>query len=122
MTVTVTYELPYPPSLNHYWRHVGAKVLISAAGRAYRESVAVALISQKARAVPPCRLCVELDVHPPDRRVRDLDNLLKGLLDAITHAGVWGDDSLIDRIVITRLGVEKPGRVLARLSPWEGEQ
>ena len=24
--------LPFPPSINHYWRHVGAKVLVSEEG------------------------------------------------------------------------------------------
>ena len=32
-------SLPWPPSVNVYWRHVGAKVLISAEGRAYAKSV-----------------------------------------------------------------------------------
>ena len=32
----------------------------------------------------------------PDRRRRDLDNLLKALLDSMTHAGVMQDDALIE--------------------------
>ena len=33
---------------------------------------------------------------PPDNRKRDLGNLDKCLLDALTKAGVWTDDSLVD--------------------------
>jgi len=32
-------ELPYPPSINHYWRRVGPKTLISREGRRFRASV-----------------------------------------------------------------------------------
>jgi len=32
-------ELPYPPSINHYWRRVGPKTLISREGRLFRASV-----------------------------------------------------------------------------------
>jgi crossover junction endodeoxyribonuclease RusA len=40
-------------------------------------------------------LRVDLQVSKPDKRIRDLDNLLKVVLDAITHAKVWDDDSQI---------------------------
>ena len=37
--------------------------------------------------------CIE--AWMPDKRVRDLDNLLKAPLDALTRAGFWVDDSQI---------------------------
>lgn len=40
-----------------------------------------------------CRLYVSL--HAPDRRRRDVDNYAKALLDSLTEAGVWADDSQI---------------------------
>ena len=58
----------------------------------------------------------------PDRRKRDLDNLHKGILDGLTHAGVWKDDSQIDDLRIYRcraatgeLVIEKPGRVVVTI-------
>lgn len=30
---------------------------------------------------------------PPDARRRDIDNYNKALFDALTHAGIWEDDS-----------------------------
>lgn len=61
--------LPWPPTVNTYYRHVGHKVLISAAGRAYRESVAAVV-----RAAKPRTGLLKLTIHfrPPDRRTRDL--------------------------------------------------
>ncbi len=34
----IELELPYPPSVNHYWRRVGARTLISRGGRAFRQT------------------------------------------------------------------------------------
>lgn len=83
-------ELPYPPSLNRYYRHVGAKVLISKHGRRYRKVVE--------RMLDGCtqiggKVMLRVDVYPPDLRRRDLDNLLKGLQDALVHGGLLADDS-----------------------------
>ena len=52
---------------------------------------------------------------PPDRRRRDLDNILKALLDSIVHAGVIEDDSQIDEIQITRGDVVADGAVVVRI-------
>ncbi len=48
------------------------------------------------------KLHVEIIFYPPDKRLRDLDNYLKALLDAITLTGFWTDDSIIDQLVIYR--------------------
>ena len=41
------------------------------------------------------RLRVEIEAFRPDKRRRDLDNLLKATLDGLAHAGVYEDDSQI---------------------------
>jgi crossover junction endodeoxyribonuclease RusA len=41
-------------------------------------------------------------VFPPDKRKRDIDNLLKSLLDSLTHAKVWKDDNQISDLRIYR--------------------
>jgi crossover junction endodeoxyribonuclease RusA len=97
------FNLPWPPSVNSYWRHVTLKnrtaVLISKEGRAYRELVGRVLGPQRRTDK---RLDVSIVAFPPDARARDLDNLLKSLLDAMTHGGVWTDDSQIDCLQILR--------------------
>ena len=40
-------------------------------------------------------LAVRMEIHPPDQRRRDCDNVQKSLLDALQHAGVFWDDSQI---------------------------
>ena len=105
------FELPYPPSINHYYRRVGFRTLISREGRCYRREVVARLA---ARRVNPLRgrLSVVVHVFPPDRRKRDLDNALKCLLDSLQHAGVFVDDSQIDDLRIRRGPVVPAGKVL----------
>lgn len=106
MTPDLTIVLPFPPSVNHYWLNriaenkAGMKYVqtyISADGRAFKRKVARALQAQLGAQREPilghCRLYVAL--HAPDRRRRDVDNYAKALLDSITEAGVWADDSQI---------------------------
>jgi crossover junction endodeoxyribonuclease RusA len=44
---------------------------------------------------------LEVIATRPDRRRRDVDNLLKSLLDALDHAEVYEDDSQIQDLRIT---------------------
>ena len=92
-SVTIS-GLPFPPSVNHYWRHVGHRTLISRIGRAYRAQVLHDVEQLGLRAITgPIKL--EVIATRPDRRRRDVDNLLKSLLDALDHADVYEDDSQI---------------------------
>lgn len=88
--------LPWPPSVNHYWRRSKNGMMhVSAEGVAFREAVGWNALQQKAPRQLTGDLIVDIEAFMPDRRRRDLDNILKALLDALTHAGVWIDDSQI---------------------------
>lgn len=50
---------------------------------------------------------ISVTVHFPDSRRRDLDNVIKPLLDACTYAGVWQDDHLVMRLEVERGPVQK---------------
>jgi len=105
----IQMDLPWPPSVNRYWRHWRGRTLVSRAGRAYRQRVAVEVLAHGVTGgLGNARVKVEILARPPDRRLRDLDNLLKGLLDACTRAGIWDDDGQIDDLRIMR-GEAVPG-------------
>lgn len=112
------FELPWPPSVNHYYRHVGAKVLISRDGRKYREMIVSRFRSDNVETFRgPVELSIEL--YPPDNRRRDADNSLKCLLDAFTHGGLYEDDSLIRRLVVTKREPMPPdGMAYIRIREW----
>ena len=88
-------SLPFPPSVNHYWvRNKNGGLRVSAEGKTYRERVMWKL-NRAMRQPLQGMLAVDILVDMPDKRRRDLDNLLKALLDSLTAAGVWIDDSQI---------------------------
>jgi crossover junction endodeoxyribonuclease RusA len=93
--------LPYPPSLNHLWRRVGSKTLLSAEGRRYHELVGafVKIIRSQGSTVPGPPHRVTMLATPPDRRRRDLDNLLKASLDPVYRA-IGHDDSEVEALSI----------------------
>ena len=68
---------------------------ISAEGLAFREAVGWNALQQNAPKQLTGDLMIDIEAFMPDKRRRDLDNILKALLDALTHAGVWLDDSQI---------------------------
>ena len=111
-------ELPWPPSINHYWRHVGYRTLISREGRKFRDRVVAILVAK--RCVPlRGPLTMELAVHPPDQRRRDIDNLFKSILDALQHGGAYVDDSQIIDLHARKCKPRPPGMVHVTLRQVE---
>ena len=106
------FEIPYPLSVNQYWRTVRGRIIISETGRVFRQSLKAHIHELMYRKlVKPVvgPLKVEFLVSRPDNRRRDLDNLLKVTLDVMTHAGVWMDDSQIQDL---RISWREPGNTV----------
>jgi crossover junction endodeoxyribonuclease RusA len=120
--LSFAFTLPWPPSVNHYFveravvsRQTGKPIVMKHPGREgleYRVAVSNEIMAQRIpRNRLTGRLAVVIIAHPPDRRARDLDNLLKATLDALKHANVYRDDGDIDDLRIMR-GTIKPGGAL----------
>lgn len=99
----VKLELPWPPSINTYWRRNGARYFISSKGMNFRKEVILLAINYREKFSKNDRLKVTIEAYPPDKRRRDLDNIFKGIFDSLQHAGVYDDDSQIDDIHIIRM-------------------
>lgn len=112
----VTLTLPWPPSVNSYWRHNRGRTHISTEGKKFRKAVIeAALLKRNAlEGRGPLNGALEIVVmaYPPDRRRRDLDNVLKALLDGLEHGGVYHDDSQVRRLVAEKFEPVDGGRVL----------
>ena len=114
MGEAISFELPWPPSLNRYYRHVGPRVLISREGRRYR----MMCVSRLGGVFPKLDGKVKLtgEFYPPDARKRDLDNVLKCMIDSLVHAGLMRDDSQIKHIDVQMMSPVPPeGAVYIKL-------
>lgn len=109
--MAVELTLPYPPSINHYFSYYQGRPILSKDARAYRHQVRRIAI---ARGIKPLlgSLAVRIEIHPPDDRRRDCDNVQKAVLDALQHAGAFWDDSQ----VVWLLTIKHPSQVESSVS------
>lgn len=117
VVVPLRFVLPFPPSVNRYYRHVGYRTLLSREGRAYRETV-LALLAGRVGQPLSGLLEVQLDLFPPDARRRDWDNFQKGIWDSLQHAGVYLDDSQVKRAVIEMHPPSRQSRAEVAITPY----
>ena len=61
------------------------------------------------------RLAVEVEVFPPDHRRRDIDNVVKALLDALQRGRAYADDSQIVRLSIEKHQPVEGGKTIVRI-------
>lgn len=110
--------LSWPPSINNYYGKAKHGTYIKREGLDYRKSVVLDMQEQLGSWEPLTqRVLVVVTWHPPDNRVRDIDNYLKCLFDAISKAGVWTDDRLVKQMVVLMGEVKREGYVDVYLEP-----
>ena len=114
----VNLILPYPPTVNTYWRKFKNHMVISPRGRPYKNKVAE-IIKQLEISKFTGFVKLEISLVPPDSRKRDVDNVLKSLLDALTAAHIWEDDYQVKAVFIERMDKdpEKQGFCVVRIAP-----
>ena len=125
-----TVTLPFPPSVNAYWRSLAclkwvngvpkpySRMILSEDARAFRSNAILAVRCAKLSGLNlDSRLRVEIDLHCPTARKYDVDNFSKGIFDALTHAGLWKDDSQVDDLHVVRKPKFKGGMAIVRI--WE---
>lgn len=98
---TIKLTLPYGPTVNHYWgQGRNGRRFLTTKAKYFRHAVWEEVV----RVCPDVlnggpilvgSLRFTLLVYPPDRRKRDLDNLIKPIWDALEHAGVFENDCQI---------------------------
>ena len=122
MKPTVRYELPYPPSVNNYWHTSGKRRYISPAGKKFTEDVAKNVYEQGYKRFGDKSLGISVMIHPRSKRIFDLDNTLKAILDALMKASVYDDDSQFEYIEIARGEARDGGAAVVHIYELEKEE
>ena len=104
-------KLPYPPSMNTYWRNFRGNTVLSKAGREFKQAVWACVMEQKIPKFGNKRLEVTMWLYPRSKVVTDLDNRLKAVLDGLEEAGVYDNDGNIDILMIQRGEQRKGGGI-----------
>lgn len=121
MSEMLTIALPYPPSVNHYWKHAkNGRHYISKEGREYKNKVAKVCEAFAAFKFKGA-VKIKIFVYYPDKRKRDPDNLEKALFDSLRGGGLIEEDHnliIVDKRTITA-GFKKGGLVILKISPAE---
>lgn len=112
-------ELPWPPTLNTYWRHARGRHYISAKGTKYREDIINLIQQQNLDINTTSRLKFNIIANQPDKRRRDLDNLQKAVFDSLVHAGFMADDEQIDDFRVRRGTQVKGGSLEVMITELE---
>jgi crossover junction endodeoxyribonuclease RusA len=115
-----TLTLPYPPSINHAFSVIRGRPVLSQQTRAFRQRVRGLVRSAR---IPTLLgpLAVRLELYPPDDRRRDCDNAQKSLLDALTQAGAFVDDSQIVWLLTIKTPASAAGKAIVIASSLPGD-
>jgi len=94
MSASVCYWLPWPVTVNAYYRSTPGGVKISSRGRAFANEVESCVHEQGGMRLS-CRVSLRVELYPQTRRKYDADNVLKSLLDSLEKAGVLENDEQV---------------------------
>jgi crossover junction endodeoxyribonuclease RusA len=104
------FILPFPPSVNEHLAsfvfrnkkgRYQARQIATKKWRDYLQTAAWELIKQNRNNFKG-EVSVEIQVYPPDKRRRDLDNIVKAVFDSLTQSGTVEDDFYINKHSVER--------------------
>ncbi|WP_257228038.1 RusA family crossover junction endodeoxyribonuclease [Acinetobacter sp. YH12073] len=97
-----------PPSVNNYW--------IKGKNKTNRLSLrAKHFNAVMKRFINPCgyggKVQVDIQFAPPDRKIRDIDNIVKPIFDSLSKCGLILDDKQVEKLTVERLPIKKGGEL-----------
>ena len=123
---TTTLTLPYPPSVNSYWgtaiRKGKVVHFLSKRAKAFREAVITQCLLDDAPRMMQGNLALSVTLQPPDHKMRDIDNGLKALLDALQHAHVFANDNQVRRLAVEMIEPLPPGKCIVTIGNTSAAQ
>lgn len=113
----IQIELPYPPSVNHYWRYGGGRLYIDRRVKDWLAEVEARWIELGRPKMVDGYYKVRVHLYPPDRRRRDIDNTLKAIFDALVQMDIIPDDYKVKALEVYE-HPEKRGTALVEVAVW----
>lgn len=112
MSADYSFTLPYPPSVNGYWRTFRNRQIISKRGREYVNLVDSEMqkLGLKGEQID-CSVSFRMVINPPTLRSYDVDNFTKGVFDALSKCKFWIDDSQVQKLTVIKGEKVKGGNV-----------
>ena len=92
--MSVSYSLPSPPTVNGLFVQLGDRRVKTKAYAAWRGAAGWEIHAQGRKRIKG-EVAVLIEVRKPDKRRRDIDNIIKSCLDLMTELGVIEDDSMV---------------------------
>lgn len=108
--------LPWPPSVNAYWRIFRNRILLSREARDFKANAAS--VAKRAALTPRAGPVVVTVWAFRPRRIGDLDNTLKATLDSLRGV-VFVDDSQVVELHAFRRDDKENPRVEVQVEPAE---
>lgn len=116
------FTMPWPPTMNHYHQPVkigkSVRIIKGAKARQYAKDMELHLESLGLRnkmISENVKLSVSLTLNPPTLARYDVDNRAKGVLDALSNANFYADDSQIHRLTVSKGEKIKGGNVIVKV-------
>lgn len=113
----MTITLPWPPSTNTSYATYNNRRIKSQKARNYTQTIQTLLHAhptwqQTTQTITPTStIHINIQLHPPDKRKRDINNHDKILIDAIFQT-LNADDSQITSLTITKHPPQPPGHTI----------
>ncbi len=114
------FTLPWPPTVNHYHQPVrhgrGVRIIKGAKARAYQSEAVASLVAVGlgGEAISGS-VKMTITLNPPTLARYDVDGRPKGVLDALTAAGFWLDDSQVQSMTVEKGEKVKGGNVAVKV-------
>ncbi len=106
-----------PPTVNHMYRMHGRYKYKTSDTREYQAHVTGKIRSEwQNKPVFKGRASLVITFYTNNRKRWDIDNRVKALQDCLNMAGVIGDDTQIDMLIVSRKHVQDPDHTSLTLS------
>lgn len=113
----ITLNLPYPPSVNAYWLTSRRGKYLSKRAVAFKQHVAEYVIDNHIPKLGDLPVEVMIILQPRSKKLMDLDNCCKAILDSCQDAGIYDDDVQVQKLTMMRGKQVKGGGCVVKISP-----